>query len=260
MTTCNRLDLETLGFWPINAQKPRRTLREGVFGATYPLGFEAVRALELGDGEQDEGEREEGEEGDQCDVCSQRPDPHHECDERPSEEEDPERRPQVLGVQSVSVLDAEPRDEDCGVREPEGAIRAEGGGCERVPEPELPHAREHLRDAAVEERHADDGVGGRRRLDAPDAGVVARQHERRRAEGEEPQRDRAGGLRDCNRFVHPGFAESVVRAHVCHGWRICDNKLRLRIDRRFQVNYGHFGGSRFVHHDNIVLNGIGQKS
>ena len=182
---------------------------------TYPLGFEAVRALELGDGEQDEGEREEGEEGDEGDVCFQRPDPHHECDERKSEEEDPERRPKVLVVRSVRVADVEPRDVNCGEREPEGAIRAEGGGCERVAEPELPHARENLRDAAVEDRHADEDVRGRRRLHAPDAGVVARQHERRRAEGEQPQRDRAGGRRDCNLVVHPGFAESVVR--VCHG-------------------------------------------
>lgn len=67
------------------------------------------------------------------------------------------------------------------------------GGAEGVARGELPHAGEELREAAAEERHADDDV---RHGDVPHVDVVQRQDERRRREREQAPASRLARRRE----------------------------------------------------------------
>ena len=97
-----------------------------------------------------------------------------------------------LGLRGgVGVLDAEPRDVDGAVGEPEAAVGAEGGGAEGVFHGHLPHAGGKLDEAAVEHGEGDGDVGDGH---AAGAAVVHGQHEGRQGEGGEAERRGVGEL------------------------------------------------------------------
>lgn len=132
--------------------------RENAKESTSPLDFEAVSTFEVGDTEESKGDGEEGKESDKGDIGSQSAEPHHESDNGETEEENADSTAHVALVTDVSVANVEPRDENGGVREPEGAVGAEHGGCERVAESEPPHSAQKLGQTAVEEGHPDHHV------------------------------------------------------------------------------------------------------
>lgn len=187
----------------------------------------AVRAFVLGDGEQQEREREKREQRTQSDVRLQRPEPHEEGEDGPSQEEDGDggRDVALVTCVQVAVVHPEPRDENGRVREPERAVGRERRGAERVARSELPHAGEKLRQPAVEHRQARDDVRRRGDGDPEDAGVVAREHERRHGEAHQAQRRRVGdggGVgRRWVRHVLPHLGMHSVAISLRHSYQIC---------------------------------------
>jgi hypothetical protein len=178
--------------------------RNAWFG--YPFDAEAVggAVFVFGDGEEEEGEGEGGEEGAEGEVGAQGAEPHEEGEDGPAEEEDGHGGGQVLLVAQEALRHAEPRHQDGGVREPEGAVGRERRGAERVARRELPHARQHLRQPPVEERQPRHHVRRRRRRHPEDPRVAARQHERRQRKTHQPQR---------RRVRHPALRHMLAQLH-----------------------------------------------
>lgn len=176
----------------------------------YPLDFGAISTLEVSDTQESEGDGEEGEESDKGDVSPQSAEPHHESDDGETEEENADSTAHVALVTDVSLTDVEPRDENGGVREPEGAVSAEHGRGKRVAESESPHSAQKLGETAVEERHPDHHVRWRGHRHPEDACVHAREHERCGSEGEESQGD---GVRChwCGHVYRVGLNSIVIR-------------------------------------------------
>lgn len=179
----------------------------------YPLDLGAISALEVCNTQESEGDGEEGEQSDKGDVSPQSAEPHHEGDDGETEEENPDSTAHVALVTDVSLTNVEPRDENGGVWEPEGAVGAEHGGSERVPESESPHSAQKLGETAIEERHPDHHVrwGGHRHPE--DACVHAREHERCGSEGEESEGDRVRCYW-CGNVHRVGLDSIVIR----HSW------------------------------------------
>jgi hypothetical protein len=88
-------------------------------------------------------------------LAPQGAEPDHESEKGPSEEEYAKSASHFFLVKHIAIEDAEPRDQDGSIGEPEGAVGREGRGTEGVPGLELPHANQKLGDATIEDGKAD---------------------------------------------------------------------------------------------------------
>src|SRR4051795_1239254 len=168
--------------------------RRGGGQADPAAGLDDVRVGSgVADPQQEERHREQNEHERDRGGRPQRRDEHVRREDAPRDEEQPD------GVSGVRLRDALLEELHEGPeRQPEGAVGREGHGTERVAGPELPHAGQELRQAAVGQGEAEDD---RLATAADQAGVEHAENEGRQREGGEAER---AGIRDRGRDeLHP---------------------------------------------------------